>query len=78
MQILGRRCRYIPNRDINWFATQPTNNVIVKIPFEEYQIASTNMRRVKTREGLPKHVINVSPKLLVNSSKSLTFYGQET
>ena len=45
MQILGRRCRYIPNRDIDWFATQPTDNLIVKIHFEECQIASTDMRQ---------------------------------
>ncbi len=51
MQILRRRCRYIPNRDIHSFATQPSDNVIVKIHFEESQIASCHMRQVKTQEN---------------------------
>ena len=51
MQILRRRCRYIPNRDIHSFATQPSDNVIVKIHFEECQIASCHKRQVKTQEN---------------------------
>ena len=79
MQILRRRCRYIPNRDIHSFATQPSDNVIVKIHFEECQIASCHMRQVKTQKThLTKRVFNVSPKLLVSSSKSLTFDGQQS
>lgn len=51
MQILRRRCQYIPNRDIHSFATHPTDNVIGKIHFEECQIASCHMRQVKTQEN---------------------------
>ena len=51
MQICRRRCRYIPDRDIHPFATQPTDNVIVKIHFEKCQITRCHMRQVKTQKN---------------------------